>query len=60
MVSSRQVSNLAAMPVLGLMEMNVRQRRRNEVLVVVSPSYRTGHKRQNGFTLANRLEIPRP
>jgi hypothetical protein len=35
----RQVSNLAAMPVLGLMEMSLRQRRGNEVLVVVSPSY---------------------
>jgi len=29
------------MPVVGLMEMSLRQRRGNEVLVVVSPSYKT-------------------
>jgi hypothetical protein len=34
----RQVPNLDAMPVVGLMEMSLRQRRGNEVLVVVSPS----------------------
>jgi hypothetical protein len=53
----RQVPNLNAMPVVGLMGMGLRQRRRSEVLVVFRPSYKTGHKRQKTFVLMNRVPI---
>ena len=53
-----QVPNLDAMPVVGQMEMSLRQRRGNEVLVVVS--YKTGHKRQDTLTLSGRIQMRRP
>ena len=55
----RQVHNWGAVPGVGLMEMNVRHRRVNEVLVVVSPSCKTGLKRQNRFSLTIQLQIQR-
>jgi hypothetical protein len=42
------------------MEMSVRQRRGNEVLVVVNPSYKTGHKRQKLINLTARMPIVNP
>jgi hypothetical protein len=53
----RQVRNRRAIPGVGLTEMNVRHRRVNEVLVVVSPSYKIGHKRQKGFMLTTCIQV---
>jgi hypothetical protein len=53
----RQVRTRRAVPGVRLTEMNVRHRRVNEVLVVVSPSYKTGHKRQKALVLTNRTPI---
>jgi hypothetical protein len=47
--------NQDAVPGMGLKEMALRQRSGNERVVVANPSYRTGHKPQNGFTGTARL-----
>jgi hypothetical protein len=53
----RQVPNLDAMPVVGLMEMSLRQRSGNRLAVVVSASYKTGHKRQELPGLTTRILV---
>ena len=53
----RQAPNLDAMPVVGLMEMSLRQRDGNKVLVVGSPFCKTGLKRQKALVLTNRMPI---
>ena len=53
----RQVPSQDAVPGVWLMEMSVRQRHENEALVVVSPSCKTGLKRQSFINLTARLLI---
>jgi hypothetical protein len=55
-----QVPNQGAVPIVGLMEMSLRQRRGSEVLIVANPSRKTGHKRQNPYAVASRIWIQRP
>ena len=52
-----QVPNLDAVPAMGLKEIGLRQRSGNRLAVVVSPSYKIGHKRQKAFVLTNRMPI---
>lgn len=54
----RQMRDWRAVPGVGLTEMHVRHRLVDEVLVVVSPSYRPGHKRETSLHPTNWIQLP--